>query len=249
MKKEIAIEIIGVSKKFKIYDDRPYSIKDRVLNLRSKNYKEVDVLKNINCKIYKGESVGLIGVNGCGKSTLLKMISKIIYPTTGEIIVNGKIASLLELGAGFHPDFTGRENIYFNGAILGMKRKEIDRKINQIICFSELGEFIDRPIRTYSSGMYMRLAFSVAVHVDSDILLIDEILAVGDNQFQKKCFNKINELRRKGITIILVSHDERSVLSHCDKGIYIKNQSIKKQGEINSIINEYKDDIDAERKY
>ena len=174
-----AIEIKDVSKSFRIYFDKSNTLKDKVL-FRERNHYEIHtVLNNISFSISKGESVGLIGRNGCGKSTLLKLINRILYPEHGTITVRGRVSSLIELGAGFHPDLSGRENIYTNAAIFGLKRKEIEERIQNIIDFSELGEFIDNPIRTYSSGMYMRLAFAVAINVDADILLIDEILAVG----------------------------------------------------------------------
>ena len=182
----IAICIKNMSKDFIIYGDKANTLKERIIRF-NKNNKEIrNVLKNINIDIKKGETVALIGVNGSGKSTLLKLITRIIYPTSGAIKVNGKVSSLLELGAGFHPDFSGRENIYFNASIFGLTKKEIDDRLDSIIEFSELEEFIDTPIRTYSSGMYMRLAFSVAINVDADIILIDEILAVGDQHFQDR---------------------------------------------------------------
>ena len=194
MKNDVAITIKNMSKDFIIYADKANTLKERIVRF-SNNKKEVrHILKNINLEIKKGETVALIGVNGSGKSTLLKLITKIIYPTSGSIKVKGKLASLLELGAGFHPDFSGRENIYFNASIFGLTKSEIDSRLDDIIAFSELGSFIDTPVRTYSSGMYMRLAFSVAINVDADIILIDEILAVGDQKFQEKCMNKMQEL-------------------------------------------------------
>ena len=203
---EIVIKAINVTKKFKLYYDKPTTLKERLVFWNRKKSDEHIVLNNINLEIKKGDSVALIGVNGSGKSTLLKLMTKIIYPNEGKIEVKGKLSSLLELGAGFHPDFTGRENIYFNASIFGLTRNEIDARLNDIIEFSELGEFIDSPVRTYSSGMYMRLAFSVAINVDAEILLIDEILAVGDGHFQEKCFNKLQEFKKSGKTIVIVSH-------------------------------------------
>ena len=195
MKSGNAIEVKNMTKKFNVYSDKANTLKEKMM-FWSRNNKEVrTVLKNINVDIKKGETVALIGVNGSGKSTLLKLMTKIIYPTKGTVETNGKLTSLLELGAGFHQDFSGRENIYFNASIFGLTKKEIDERIDDIIEFSELGDFIDNPVRTYSSGMYMRLAFSVAINVDADILLIDEILAVGDKHFQDKCFKKLEELR------------------------------------------------------
>ena len=190
-------------------------------------------------KIKKGETVALIGVNGSGKSTLLKLMTKIIYPNEGKITTNGKLTSLLELGAGFHPDFTGRENIYFNASIFGLTAAEIDSRVQDIIDFSELGEFIEAPVRTYSSGMYMRLAFAVAINVDADILLIDEILAVGDQHFQDKCFAKLEELKKSDKTIVIVSHSLESVKKLCDRAIWLYNGEVRMDGKTNEVIDEY----------
>ena len=201
-----AIIVDKVYKKFKLVYDKPFTLKERLVFWKNTKVGYHEVLKNINLNIKKGETVALIGVNGSGKSTLLKLMTKIIYPNQGRIITNGKLTSLLELGAGFHPYFTGRENIYFNASIFGLTAAEIDSRIQDIIDFSELGEFIEAPVRTYSSGMYMRLAFAVAINVDADILLIDEILAVGDQHFQEKCFAKLEELKKSDKTIVIVSH-------------------------------------------
>ena len=189
-----AVVVKNMTKTFKIYLDKANTLKEKLLFLsRGKKEKRV-VLKNINLKIKRGETVALIGTNGSGKSTLLKLMTKIYYPTSGSVTTYGKLTSLLELGAGFHPDFSGRENIYFNASIFGLSKKEIDERIDEIIEFSELKNFIDNPVRTYSSGMYMRLAFSIAINVNADILLVDEILAVGDQHFQEKCFKKLLDL-------------------------------------------------------
>ena len=206
-----------------------------------KNYKDEKrvVLKDINLKINKGESVALIGVNGSGKSTLLKLMTKIIYPNEGTIVTNGKLTSLLELGAGFHPDFTGRENIYFNASIFGLTAQQIDARVDDIISFSELGKFIDVPVRTYSSGMYMRLAFSVAINVDAEILLIDEILAVGDQHFQDKCHQKLEELKKSGKTIVIVSHNIGAVKRLCDRTVWIYNGEVYMDGKSEDVIAEY----------
>ncbi len=233
------IEVNNVSKKFKIYHDKATTLKERLLFLRSKKADVFWALKNIDLKIEKGTTVGLIGHNGSGKSTLLKLITKIIYPTDGTITTHGRVSSLLELGAGFHPDFTGRENIYINASIFGLSRKEIDRRLQSIIDFSELHDFIDSPIRTYSSGMYTRLAFSVAVHVDPDILLIDEILAVGDVNFQKKCINKIKEFKKRGVTMVFVSHNMNDVTEICDKVVWLDKGIIREYGETDIIAEKY----------
>ena len=240
MKKEkYAISVQNMSKDFVVYGDKSNTLKEKILRFRS-NKKEIrHVLKNINLNIKPGESVALIGVNGSGKSTLLKLMTKIIYPTKGNIEINGKLTSLLELGAGFHQDFSGRENIYFNASIFGLSKAEIDNRIDQIIEFSELGDFIDNPVRTYSSGMYMRLAFSVAINVDADILLIDEILAVGDQHFQDKCLNKMQELKKEGKTMVFVSHSESSVKFLCDRAVWIYNGEIKMDGKTKKVLEEY----------
>ena len=231
MKKENAIEVRNMTKSFKLYSDKPNTMKERLVRGWKKNNNEIHtVLKNINIDIEKGDTVALIGVNGSGKSTLLKLMTKIIYPNKGTVQTRGKLTSLLELGAGFHPDFTGRENIYFNAAIFGLTKQEIDRRINDIIEFSELGDFIDSPIRTYSSGMYMRLAFAVAINVDADILLIDEILAVGDQHFQDKCFAKLEQLAKSDMTIVIVAHGMEALKRLCTRGIWINKGEVAMDG-------------------
>ena len=239
MLKDNAIEVKNMSKKFNIYFDKANSLKEKIM-FWNRNKKEVrNVLKNINISIKKGETVALIGTNGSGKSTLLKLMTKIYYPNKGTVETNGKLTSLLELGAGFHPDFSGRENIYFNASIFGLSKKEIERRIDEIIDFSELQDFIDNPVRTYSSGMYMRLAFSIAINVDADILLIDEILAVGDQHFQEKCQKKLLELKDSDKTIVIVSHSLNSVRKLCDRAIWIYNGEVKMDDNCNDVIKEY----------
>jgi hypothetical protein len=238
-KNKYAIEVKDMTKNFKIYSDKPSTLKERLV-FWNKNNKEIrSVLKNINLNINKGETVALIGTNGSGKSTLLKLMTKIIYPTKGSIKTNGKLTSLLELGAGFHPDFTGRENIYFNASIFGLTKDEIESRMDDIISFSELEEFIDNPIRTYSSGQYMRLAFSIAINVDADILLIDEILAVGDQHFQDKCFAKLKELKESNKTIIIVTHNLYQVKELCTRAVWIYNGEIRMDGNPEKIVDEY----------
>lgn len=236
---EYAIEVQDVYKTFDVYLDKANSIKEKLLFWK-RNRKEIrEVLKGINLNIKKGEAVALIGVNGSGKSTLLKLMTKIIYPNKGKIITRGKLTSLLELGAGFHADFSGRENIYFNASIFGLTRKEIDARLEQIIEFSELKDFIDNPVRTYSSGMYMRLAFSVAINVDAEILLVDEILSVGDQHFQEKCFKKIEELKAEGKTIVIVTHTMGAVERFCDRAVWLYNGKIKMDGTAKEVVPEY----------
>lgn len=237
---DIAIKVDHVYKSFTVYYDRANTLKERILFLsRNKKREKREILKDINLEIKKGETVGLIGVNGSGKSTLLKLMTKIIFPNKGTIETTGKLTSLLELGAGFHPDFTGRENIYFNASIFGLTRKEIDNRLNQILEFSELGELIDNPVRTYSSGQYMRLAFSVAINVDAEILLIDEILSVGDQHFQEKCFNKMRELRKEGKTMVFVTHSMESVRNLCDRAIWLYNGEVRMDGNTKEVVDEY----------
>jgi len=237
--KDVAIEVNNLTKTFKLYSDKSNTLKERIVR-GWKNKTEVHtVLENINLTINKGETVALIGINGSGKSTLLKLMTKIIYPNKGTLKTHGKLTSLLELGAGFHADFTGRENIYFNAAIYGLTKEEIDKRLDDIIEFSELGDFIDSPVRTYSSGMYMRLAFSVAINVDAEILLIDEILAVGDQHFQEKCFQKLEELAKSDKTIVIVSHSLESVRKLCKRAIWIDNGHIREDGESNKVIDDY----------
>lgn len=237
---EYPIIVDNVYKSFNVYMDKANTIKERLLFLFSRNKKEKrEILKGINVKIKKGEVVALIGTNGSGKSTLLKLLTKIIYPNSGKIETEGKLTSLLELGAGFHPDFSGRENIYFNASIFGLTKSEIDKKIDDIIAFSELEEFIDNPVRTYSSGMYMRLAFSVAINVNAEILLIDEILAVGDQHFQDKCYEKLRELKESDKTIVIVSHSLDSIRTLCNRAIWIKDGHVELDGEANKVIDKY----------
>ena len=238
-KSDLAIDVNHVTKTFKLYSDKPQTLKERLVRGWKNKTEERVVLKDINIEIAKGETVALIGVNGSGKSTLLKLMTKIIYPNKGTLKTYGKLTSLLELGAGFHPDFTGRENIYFNAAIFGLTKKEIDERLQSIIEFSELGDFIDSPVRTYSSGMYMRLAFSVAINVDAEILLIDEILAVGDQHFQDKCFAKLEELAKSKMTIVIVSHSLGAVQKLCKRAIWINNGEVAKDGPCQEVIDEY----------
>ena len=234
-----AIEVQDVYKTFNVYLDKANSIKEKMLFWK-RNRKEVrQVLKGINLNIKKGEAVALIGVNGSGKSTLLKLMTKIIYPNKGKILINGKLTSLLELGAGFHPDFSGRENIYFNASIFGLTKKQIDDRLEQIIEFSELGDYIDNPVRTYSSGMFMRLAFAVAINVDADILLVDEILSVGDQHFQEKCINKMKQLKKEGKTMVFVTHSLDSARELCDRAVWLCDGVLKLDAKTNEVIEKY----------
>ncbi|MBR6393322.1 MAG: ABC transporter ATP-binding protein [Ruminococcus sp.] len=238
---EIAIDVNNITKSFKVFLDKGSQLKERLLFRKRSRYEERKVLRGISFQVKKGEAVGLIGHNGCGKSTTLKLLTKIMYPDTGSITMNGRVSSLIELGAGFHPDMSGRENIYTNASIFGLTKKEIDARLKDIVDFSELEEFIDNPVRTYSSGMYMRLAFSVAINVDADILLIDEILAVGDANFQAKCFNKLKEIKSHGTTIVIVSHSLGQIEQICDRSIWIHEGLIRAEGPPKEIDLEYLD--------
>lgn len=232
------IKIEGLSKKFRVYRERQDSLKS-LLSFKRNIAEDFWVLKSIDLEVYQGETIALIGQNGCGKSTILKIAAGILFPTEGSITVLGKISALLELGAGFHPDLSGRENIYLNGSILGIKRCDIDTKIDKIIDFAELREFIDTPIKNYSSGMLTRLGFAVAVHSDPNVLLLDEILAVGDESFQRKCADTIFEMKQNGVTILLVTHDMTAVSSLCDKAAWLKNGEIAAAGDAIEIVNKY----------
>lgn len=240
---DVVIRLTNVTKKFRIYEQKNTTLKEKIMYLGHSKYHEYTALDNVSLDIVRGSTVGLIGANGSGKSTLLKIASRILYPDSGDVEVHGRVSSLLELGAGFHPDFTGVENIYMNGALLGLSKKEISKRLDEIIDFSELGDFIHQPVRSYSSGMYMRLAFSVAVTVDPEILLIDEILAVGDAAFQAKCMSRLRQLQSRNRTIILVTHDVGAVEKFCSTAIWLDTAQIKMQGEPVPVIQSYLDKV------
>ena len=242
-----AIQFDHVSKLFTLHQERPRSFQELFLNLlrlkRSSTREKYWALRNVSLAIEPGETVGIIGANGAGKSTLLKLISRIIEPTTGSVIVNGRLGALLELGAGFHPDLTGRENIYLNASILGLSRTQIRQRLDAMMAFAELERFIDMPVRHYSSGMYVRLGFSVAVHTEPEILLVDEVLAVGDEAFQHKCMDHIAALRRAGVTIILVSHDLDTIQSLCQRAIWLEEGEVKADGHPVDVVMTYLDQV------
>ncbi len=237
------IVVQNVYKTFDVYLDKANSLKEKMLFWKRNRKEKREVLKNINLTVKNGEAVALIGVNGSGKSTLLKLMTKIIYPNKGKITTYGKLTSLLELGAGFHPDFSGRENIYFNASIFGLTRQQIDARLDKIIEFSELGSYIDNPVRTYSSGMYMRLAFAVAINVDADILLVDEVLAVGDQHFQDKCIAKMKELKEEGKTMVFVTHSLGTVKEFCNRAVWLSNGEIRMDGKPDDVIEKYLEEI------
>lgn len=236
-----AIEVKNLKKSFRVYLDKGSTIKEKIVSRNRRKYEKREVLRGISFSVRKGEAIGLIGHNGCGKSTTLKLLTRIMYPDSGTITMKGRISSLIELGAGFHPDMSGRENIYINASIFGLSKKEIDKRLDDIIAFSELEKFIDNPVRTYSSGMYMRLAFSVAINVDADILLVDEILAVGDVNFQAKCFNRLREIKAQGVTIVIVSHSLGQIEQICDRSLWIDEGLIRVEGKPRDVHPEYLD--------
>lgn len=237
-----AIEIENLSKKFRIQSNRDsyLSLRDSVQHLFRKNSREdFYALRDVNFQVQQGESLGIIGKNGAGKSTLLKIISKITPPTTGTITYRGRVASLLEVGTGFHSELTGRENVYMNGSILGMKRSEIKKNFDAIVDFAGVEKFIDTPLKHYSSGMQLRLAFAVAAFLENEILIIDEVLAVGDSEFQKKCIGKMDEVSKSGRTLLFVSHNMAALQSLCTRGLLLKNASVEYQGEVQKAIEFY----------
>lgn len=239
----IAIEFKNVTKKYPLYHHIGSGIKELIFNpsraLKMLSGRSYLAIEDISFKVNKGESVALIGRNGAGKSTSLSLVAGVIKPTSGTVNVVGRVASMLELGGGFHPELTGRENIKLNATLLGLRRKELADRIDKIIDFSELGEFIDEPIRVYSSGMLAKLGFSVITQVDPDILIIDEVLAVGDISFQKKCIETINEFKKKGVTILFVSHSLSDIGKICDRVIWVENHKVKMIGHSDEIINAY----------
>ena len=237
-----AIQFDHVSKKFTLHHERARSFQELALGLVRRNHRsreEFWALRDVSFVVAPGETVGVIGPNGAGKSTVLKLISRIIEPTSGRITVRGRIGALLELGAGFHPDLTGRENIYLNGSILGLSRADIRRRLDDIIGFAELERFIDVPVKHYSSGMYVRLGFSVAVHTDPEILLVDEVLAVGDQAFQRKCLERIDDLRRQGVTVLFVSHSADMVRSLCSRALWLHEGRLVADGAAEAVVRRY----------
>lgn len=239
-----AIEVRDVWKQFIIRHNRADSLKERFVGLFNRRYRErceiFWALQGINLAVEPGEALGLIGPNGSGKSTLLRLIARTLYPTRGEITVRGRVAPMIEIGVGFHHELTGHENIYLNASLYGLTRREVDRLYRDIVEFSELGEFIDVPVKNYSTGMHARLGFSIAVHLDPDILLIDEVLAVGDERFQKKCMERMMEFRRQGKTIIFVSHNAEAVKRLCNRVCLLSHGAIIEMGEASKVLEAYR---------
>ncbi|WP_066297078.1 ABC transporter ATP-binding protein [Bacillus sp. FJAT-29937] len=239
MKKDTVISIDNISKEYKLYDNKIDRLKEAISISKKSYYKKFLALKDVSFDIKKGETIGLIGKNGSGKSTLLKILSGIIKPTTGSIKIDGKVSALLELGAGFNPEYTGLENIYLSGTILGFSKKEIDAKLDEIINFADIGEFIHHPVKLYSSGMFVRLAYAVQACIDPEILIVDEALAVGDAAFALKCMNHMRKLVNKGVTVILVTHDVQAIRSFCSRVIWLHEGKIRKIGNANEVTSEY----------
>jgi ABC-type polysaccharide/polyol phosphate transport system ATPase subunit len=241
------IRVHHAGRVFKVYPRESRRLKDLVVARRGSRATEVVALRDVSFLVEPGSAVGLVGRNGSGKTTLLRLLSGIIRPTSGHVEVGGRVGSLLELGAGFHPDLTGRENVFLNGSIHGLKRAYIREQLDEIVAFAGLEEFIDLPVRTYSSGMYMRLGFAIAAHIDADILLLDEVFAVGDEQFQRKCFGKIFEFKQRGGTIVFVSHDAAAVERLCDRAILLRNGAVEFDGPTHDAIVRYRRLLAGER--
>ncbi|MHB0828993.1 MAG: ABC transporter ATP-binding protein [Schaalia turicensis] len=237
----LAITVSDVSKRFRIYSDRNQSLKGAFLKGRRAKYDDFWALKDVSFDIPEGKTFGLLGHNGSGKSTLLKCIARILTPDQGSITARGRIAAMLEVGSGFHPELSGRENVYLNGAILGMSRAEIDKKFDAIVDFSGIKDFIDQPVKNYSSGMYVRLGFSVSIHVEPDILLVDEVLAVGDTEFQERCMGKFAEFRNEGRTVVVVSHGLEQMKTFCDEIAWLDHGVLQEVGPAATLIDKYSD--------
>ena len=238
---DVVIEVKDVWKRFRIYRERSRMLKEVFINLfrGGDRYEEFWALKGVSLTVRRGEAVGIIGKNGAGKSTLFKVMCGVLRPERGEVRIRGRVSPLIELEAGFHPELTGIENIYLNGAIYGMTRREVQEKLPQIVEFSGLGKFIHSPIRTYSSGMHARLGFSLAINVDADILLVDEVLAVGDAEFQEKCYRRIKGMRQEGVTIVYVSHNLNSVVDICDRALWLDEGEIRMEGDPEEVVKSY----------
>lgn len=236
---EPALEVIGVSKRFRIELDRPSSVKEALLRFGRRSVDDFWVLRDISLQVPRGAFFGLIGHNGSGKSTLLRLIAGIHRPTDGKIVTRGRLSTLLELGSGFHPDLTGRENVFLNGAMLRLRRKQIAAVMDDIIGFSGIGEQIDAPVKIYSSGMYVRLGFAVAVHADPEILLIDEVIAVGDAQFKSRCLEHLQHLRDKGTTIVMVSHNTSLIRDSCDQAGWLDHGRLRTVGDPGAVVDAY----------
>lgn len=238
--KEIVVKAQNISKAYKLYKKPIDRFKESMSLTRKSYHQDFFALKNINLEVYKGETVGIIGQNGSGKSTLLKILTGVLSPSEGNFNITGKVSALLELGAGFNPEYTGLENIYLNGTIMGYTKEEMDKRVDEILDFADIGEFIYQPVKNYSSGMFVRLAFAVAINVDPDILIVDEALSVGDVFFQLKCFKKFNDFKERGKTIIFVTHDLGSVAKYCTRAMMLESGQIVAEGDTKEVIDKYK---------
>lgn len=238
-----AVEVRNLSKNFRLYHERNQSLKSALMRGRISKYEDFSALNDITLDIPQGSTFALIGSNGSGKSTLLKCLAKIYWPTTGTISYNGRMAALLEVGSGFHHELSGRDNIYLNGSILGMSKKEIDAKYDEIVEFSGVERFIDQPVKNYSSGMYVRLGFSVAINVNPEILIVDEVLAVGDAEFQAKCLNKFRDFRKEGRTVIMVTHSMEAVRDMCDHAAWIEKGNLRVVGAAKETVAAYEESL------
>ncbi len=246
MTKEIAIKVENLSKVYKLYNAPVDRLKEAIHPFKKKYHKDFYALNDVSFEVKKGETVGVIGKNGSGKSTLLKIITGVLTPTSGKVVVNGRVSALLELGAGFNPEYTGMENIYFQGNLMGVERAEMDTRVQDILDFADIGDFIYQPVKNYSSGMFARLAFAVAINVEPDILIVDEALSVGDANFQLKCHKRMDLLRARGVSILFVSHDTYSVKSLCSKVLFLEKGVQKDFGETIQTVNNYLDSLDEE---
>ncbi len=243
-----AVVVDGVSKRYRLYHERNQSLKATVLRRRRARYEDFWALSDVSFEIAPGRTFGLIGENGSGKSTLLKCLARILRPERGTVTVDGRLSALLELGAGFHPELSGRENVYLNGAILGLSRRDLDARFDDIVAFSGLEHFIDTPVKGYSSGMYVRLGFAVAINVEPEVLLVDEVLAVGDAEFQQRCAEKFDELRRAGRTIVIVTHAMDSIRNLCDEVALLEHGTLRAIGPAATVINDYEDSVHVNRR-
>jgi ABC-2 type transport system ATP-binding protein len=243
----VAVEAVNVSKKFRLFSERNNSLKATIMRRRRVIAEDFWALRDVSFEVHEGETFGLIGENGSGKSTMLKCLTKILRPNLGTVNVKGKVSALLELGAGFHPELSGRENVFLNGAILGLSQRELRNRFDEIVDFAGVGAFIDEPVKNYSSGMYIRLGFSVAINVDPDVLLVDEVLAVGDEAFQRKCNEKFAELRNEGKTIVLVSHGLATVQNLCNRVAWFSHGHLMQIGTPREVIEAYTDTVEVGR--
>jgi ABC-type polysaccharide/polyol phosphate transport system ATPase subunit len=242
-----AVRLVGVDKRYRVYHERYRTLKEILIHRRMGEWQDRWALRGVDLEIPRGTTFGLIGPNGAGKSTALKLIARILVPNSGEVIVDGRVSALIELGAGFQLEYTARENVYLNASLLGLSRREIDRRFDEIMDFAELRDHVDEPLRTYSSGMYMRLGFAVAIHVDPEIMLVDEILAVGDESFQRKCYDWLERFQQRGGTIVMISHNLGAIRELCQTAAWLQEGSIQLLGEPGTVVGAYLDQVREDR--